>query len=135
MTRLQWEPNGEPLIPGDLDTWKQILDQKTDSKVIHDWGKRAARWNSPERSVGSDGRLFPHTDGNRTAPTVFGFECDSTADALAEEQLAPQTVLLMAKQFPEFSSWYLTFSEFPELNDASIALFLKTANTIDATSD
>jgi hypothetical protein len=48
--------------------------------------------------------------------------------------LAPQTVLLMAKNFLNFSSWYLIFTEFPQLNDASIGLFLNTANAIDATS-
>ena len=132
LTRVQWDPNGEPLVPGDLDAWKQILDQKTDSKVIHDLGKRAARWNSPEDLLEAmvDISRIPM----ETGPLQLYLDL-STLDSRRppDEQLAPQTVLLMAKQFPEFSSWYLTFSEFPELNDSSIALFLKTANAIDAT--
>src|SRR5215470_13300658 len=31
LTRLQWEPNGDPHVPGNIDTWKRILHQKTES--------------------------------------------------------------------------------------------------------
>jgi hypothetical protein len=134
LTRLQWEPNGEPLVPGDLDAWKRILDQKTDSnsKVAHDLGKRAARWHSPEDLL--EAMVEISRMPIETGPLQLYLEL-STLDRKrpSNEQLAPQTVLLMAKHFSEFSSWYLTFSEFPELNDSSIALFLKTADAVDAT--
>ncbi len=48
-TRLQWEPDGEPRIPGNLEVWKQILAEKSDSKVAHDWGRRARGWKRPEQ--------------------------------------------------------------------------------------
>src|SRR5260370_12053066 len=35
-TRVQWEQNGEPYVPGNLEIWKQILSQKIDSNTIHD---------------------------------------------------------------------------------------------------
>ena len=48
-TRLQWNPDGEPRIPGNLDVWKQILAEKYGSKVAHEWGKRARSWKRPEQ--------------------------------------------------------------------------------------
>ena len=136
LTRVQWDSSGEPIIPGNLDTWKQILsqDQKSESKVMRDWGKRAARWNSPEQLLEA---MFAFSRlPDETGPLQLYLalsELDSRRSS--QDQLAPQTVLLMAKQFPEFRSWYLIFTEFPELNDASIGLFLNTANAIDTNSN
>ncbi len=49
MTRLQWEPTGEPYVPGNLEVWKDILRQKSDSKTVRDWGKRASHFSHPEQ--------------------------------------------------------------------------------------
>jgi hypothetical protein len=42
------------------------------------------------------------------------------------------TVRLIAQKFPEYRSWYLAFSEFPELNDTSIIEFVKAADSVTA---
>ena len=44
-----------------------------------------------------------------------------------DNRLSPQTVLLLASRFADFSNQYLIFSEFPDLNDASITHFLNVA--------
>ena len=44
-----------------------------------------------------------------------------------EHRLAPATVRLLARKFEEFSDQYRIFSEFPELSDESIVLFLDVA--------
>jgi hypothetical protein len=49
--------------------------------------------------------------------------------------LSPQTVELTASKFSEFKDQYLIFSEFPELGDGSIALFLKTASALGKIPD
>ena len=48
-----------------------------------------------------------------------------------EHRLAPATVRLLARKFEEFSDQYRIFSEFPELNDASIVLFLDAAEALN----
>src|SRR5262249_25633408 len=53
----------------------------------------------------------------------------------AGRALSPQTVELLADKFSEFSDQYLIFSEFPALSDASIALFLNTASTLEKIPD
>ena len=42
-------PNGEPHVPGNLEVWKQIVRQKTDSKTIHDWNKHGHGLDHPEQ--------------------------------------------------------------------------------------
>ncbi len=51
------------------------------------------------------------------------------------KKLSPETVRLLADRFSEFSSWYLIFSEFPELSDASIARFVNVADAVDGISN
>ena len=48
-TRVEWDANGAPHIPGNLDVWKDALNDKSDSKLVHVWGKKAHSWNSPEQ--------------------------------------------------------------------------------------
>ena len=50
-TRLQWDADGQPLVPGGLPVWKEVLKQKTDYKLVRDWGKRADHWTRPEQLV------------------------------------------------------------------------------------
>ena len=37
------------IIPGGIDVWKQILAQKSDSKIVHDWAKKARGWKRPDQ--------------------------------------------------------------------------------------
>jgi hypothetical protein len=48
-----------------------------------------------------------------------------------EQRLQPETVRLLARKYADFSDQYRILSEFPELSDASITLFLDTAEALD----
>ena len=130
VTQLQWEPNGEPLVPGNLEVWKDILRQKSESRTVSMWGRR-------------NGHL---TDTDQLVQTMFAVSRAANADGplqiyLAisalesrrspEDRLAPATVRLLAQKFAEFSDQYRIFSEFQELSDASIILFLETAEALN----
>ena len=41
--RVDWEPNGEPVVPGGLQVWKEIFNEKTSYKVVHELGKARQR--------------------------------------------------------------------------------------------
>ena len=130
LTRLQWEPNGDPHVPGNLDVWKDILRQKTDSKIVREWGKRAGHLNHPEQLMETMFALARvETDTGPLQIYLMLSELDNRRSP--EHPLSPQTILLMAGKFPQFSNQYLVFSEFPELNDASIARFLSAVEGID----
>jgi hypothetical protein len=130
LTRLQWDPNGEPHVPGNLEVWKELLRQRTDSKVIRDWSRRAAHWNHSEQLVEAMFAISRvETDLGPLQIYLTLSELDSRRPP--ERRLSPQTVRALGTRFAQFSDQYLVFSEFPELNDASIDLFLNVADAVD----
>lgn len=126
LTRLRWQPDGSPYIPGSLAVWKDILTQDYSPKMIREWVKYAHGWDSPEQLL-------------MTLVACSGFQTDAgplqlylTLSAIdsaraPDARLDDGTVRLLAGKFPQFHSWYLAFSEFPALNDTSVTQFLKAA--------
>src|SRR5436853_2427346 len=51
-----------------------------------------------------------------------------------EDRLRPETVAMLASKFSECSDQYLVFSEFPDLDDASIAAFLQVVTGLNGIS-
>ncbi len=134
ITRLQWEPNGDPHIPGDLQAWRTILRQKTVADAAHSAGVETKGWKTPDgllEVMFALSRLY--IDGG--PPDAFLVLSEIDAKRPAGHRLSPSTVGLMASKFREFRDQYLIFSEFPELGDSSIAAFLATAQSIGKISD
>jgi len=130
VTRLRWEPDGDLYVPGNLDIWKKIFRQKTDSKIIRDWGRRAAHWDHPGQLLEA---LFAISrmpiDTSPLGSYLVLSELDGRRSP--ERRLRPETVALLADKFSEFSDQYLVFSEFPDLDDASIAAFLQVVTSLN----
>jgi hypothetical protein len=133
-TRLQVGPDGEPRIPGNLEAWKQILAQKSESKIAHDWGKRARGWKHPDQLLEGMAALS-RIDTDQGPLQIYLMLNEVDRRRAADRRLTPETTLLLATKFSQLSSWYLAFSEFPDLNDASITQFVKVADAIDAIHD
>jgi hypothetical protein len=128
-TRIDWESNGQPHMPGDLTVWKENLAQKSDYKLVHTWGKRARGWNDSEQlleAMVSISRLDSDTGPLQTYLTLS--EIDDRRPA--GRKLSPETARLLASHFQKIGTWYLLFSEFPELTDESIARFMNVAESI-----
>jgi hypothetical protein len=133
-TRMQWEANGEPHIPGDLAVWRDILLQKSDSKIVRDWVKRAKSWNRPEQLLDALTALSS-MDTDVGALQIYLTLCELDRGRQQGNKLSAETVHLLADKYARFNSWYLVFTEFPEVNDASIVRFVNIADTIDGTSN
>jgi len=131
VTRLRWEPNGDPYIPGNLEVWGKIFRQKTDFKVIRDWGRRSTHWDHPSQLLEA---LFAisriSTDNGPLQTYLMLSELDARRSP--GHRPSPQTVALLAGKFSEFSDQYLVFSEFPDLDDISIAAFLQVVTALNA---
>jgi hypothetical protein len=123
LTRLQWEPNGDPHVPGNLDVWKRILHQKSDSNIVRYWGRKAKAFDTPQQLLEA---MFALSRVQLEAGPLQAYLLTSDLDRerTPEHRLSPATVELMASKFSEFSDQYLIFSEFPTLDDSSIATFL-----------
>jgi hypothetical protein len=130
VTRQQWEADGQPHVPGGVAVWKEILRQKSDSKIVRDWGKRANRLTTPEQLLQA---MFALTRATTDSGPLQAYLMLSELDMRRSEQhrLAPETVKLLARKFELFSDQYRIFAEFPELTDASMTLFLDVANSVD----
>jgi hypothetical protein len=132
--RLQLDPSGQPHVPGNLDVWKQILGQKTESKVVRELGKRANRWSSPDDMVEGLFALSRADSGSGPLEIYFALSAIDRKRA-PDERLSPQTALLLARDFFEYGDQYRIFSEFYGLNDTSIAGFLNVAAHLSRISD
>ena len=130
-TRLRLESNGEPLVPGDLEVWHDILRQGHNSNSLSKREMQTSSLTGPDRLVQA---LFARSrDVTESGPLQIYMaisELDSRRPP--EHRLAPETVSLLARKFEEFSDQYRIFSEFPELSDESIALFLDTAHRLNS---
>jgi hypothetical protein len=132
-TRVQWEPNGEPYIPGNLEIWKQILRQKTDSKTIREWGKHHSL-DHPEQLL--DAMVaFSRVVTDVGPLQIYLTMCELDSGRPPAKRLSPQTVSLLASQFSQFNNWYLVFAEFPDLSDESATNFVTVADSIDRISN
>jgi hypothetical protein len=133
-TRIQWEPNGEPHVPGDLAVWKEILLEKNDSKIVRDWVKRAHSWNRPEQLLDAMTALSS-LDTDIGPLQIYLTLSEIDRGRQQGSQLSGEAVRLLANNFSRFNSWYLVFTEFPNLNDVAIARFVNIAGAIDGTSN
>ena len=75
VTRLQLDSSGQPTVPGNLEVWEQILQQKTDSKVVRQWAKQSSHWKESRPIGGSHVRLLPAEFGGRAAVDLPDAEC------------------------------------------------------------
>ena len=134
ITRQQWDPNGEAHVPGGLQVWKEILRQKSDSKLVREWGKRANRLTSPDQLLQTMVALSrANTDFGPLQIYLVASEIDMRRPT--SRPLTPEAVKLLSRKFELFSDQYRVFAEFPELTDASLTLFLDVADGVDHISN
>ncbi len=133
-TRVEWTPDGQPYVPGGLNVWKEILAQKSDSKLVRTFAKRSRDWSSPEQLLEAMAALSRvDTDTGPLQSYLTLSEIDSRR--LADHRLSPETVRLLATRYQRFGPWYMLFSEFPELNDESITRFISVAESFGGISN
>ena len=134
VTRLRVDSSGRVRIPGNLETWEQILRQKSDSKVVRQWARRANHWKDPDQLVEA---LFACSRVESEDGPLKIFLALNAIDSARPEarRLSPETVLLLGQKFSRYGNQYLIFSEFEGLNDDSIGRFLATADAIDRISN
>ena len=134
VTRVRWEPNGDPHVPGNLDAWRKIFRQKYDSNMLHDSGKRSDHLDTPGQLLET---MFGISRVRTDAGPLQAYLLLSEMDARRPQghRLSPETVTLLAAKFADLSDQYLIFSEFPDLSDASITGFLSTAASLGKISN
>jgi hypothetical protein len=134
VTRLKWDGNGEPYVPGNLQAWNEILRQKGDSKVIRHRGKRFVGWRTPDQLAEA---MFAFSRLGTEGGPLQAYLCLSELDHRRPpgRRLSNQTVLLLAERYADFGDQYMMFSEFPDLSDNSIARYMTAAELLTKIPD
>ena len=134
VTRLQFDSTGQPSVPGNLEVWGQIVQQKSDSKVVRQWAKHSRGWKSPDQLVEAMFAFSRQSSEDGPLPIYLMLSAIDGARPV-DQRLSPQTVRLLGEKFGRYGHQYLIFSEFEGLNDASITRFLGVVDAIDRTSN
>ncbi len=114
VTRLQLDPSGQATVPGNLEVWDQILRQKTDSKLVHQWAKHSSHWKDTDQLVEA---LFAFSRQSSDDGPLRIYLMLSAIDSArpAGQRMSPETVRLLAQKFSRYGNQYLIFSEFQGL--------------------
>ncbi len=134
MTRLQLDSAGQPIVPGNLEVWQQIIHKKSDSKIVRQWAKRASHWKNPDQLLEAMFAFSRQTSDDGPLP-IYLMLSAIDGGRPAGQHLSPETVLLLADKFPRYGSQYLIFSEFQGLDDAAITHFLGVVDGLDRISN
>jgi hypothetical protein len=132
VTRMQWDANGDPYIPGSLQAWGEILRQDSNFKVVRHSGKHAP--GGPDQlaeAMFTFSRL--ETDSGPLQAYLYLSELDHRRGP--SRRLNDAAVTLLAKRYPDFADQYLIFSEFPDLTDESITRFISIADALTKIPD
>ena len=130
VNRLQWDSEGNPVIPGDVELWKAVLTQKHESSVEHDLRKRAARWTRPDQVLDAMFALS-RLEQEHGPLQMFLLFSELNAQRSPDHPLSTETFRILAKHFDEYSDQFLIFSEFPQLDDSSVKTFVEAAEGIN----
>src|SRR5207248_2474719 len=134
VSRLQLGDDGQPCIPGNLDVWKQIFRHGTGFSIPKEWASRAGGWKEADQLVeGLFGVSRIETEDAPLQAYLAINEVDRGRSA--EQRLTPQSVRQLAEKYPLLGHQYPLFSEFHDLNNASISRFLSVAENIDRIRD
>ena len=132
-TRLRWTSSGEPVIPGDATDWRASFEGQKDSKTLHDIGKHLGDWTSEQLLDRLVAATNVETD---SGPLQLYLTLSAIDRGRAQgQEMSAETIHQLTSNFEQFKDWYQLFGEFPELNDASIANFVDTANHVNGVSN
>lgn len=133
-TRLPLDESGEPIVPGGVAAWSDAFHRKSDSKVERDLARKAARWKSPDQFIEA---MFALARFNATDGPLETYETLSEVDRnrTGADRLNAETTRFMIAHYSKLHDQYGTFAEFSGLDNASIALFVKETEKIDAIRD
>lgn len=129
-TRLHFDNNGGPLVPGNLEAWKDVLLLGQNFHLVRKSGKQTTSFTNPEQLVQV---MFTLSKMNTDTGPLQAYMAISELDTRRspEHRLSPETVRLLAGKFEAFSDQYRIFSEFPQLTDESITQFLDVIQALN----
>jgi hypothetical protein len=130
-TRLPLDKNGEAVVPGGLAAWHDAFRRKQDSGAARDLAKKAAQAKTTDQFIEG---MFALARLNVSGGPLEMYERLSEVDRTraGDDRLSTETTRLLIAHYWKLGDQYETFAEFPSLDNASIALFIKATEKIDS---
>lgn len=134
MDGLMWQPNGDFYIPGGLALWRDILSWNASPKMVQDWVQTAHSWDNPEQLLLS--LIACTVTDTDVGPSQIYLTLAAIDRARGPQaHLSEATARLLASRYTQYHSWYLIFSEFPQLDDSAVARFVESADAVSHISN
>ena len=133
-SRLRLGANSVPAVPGNIEVWKEIFRRRSDMRLVREWARKTNGWNKPDDLLEA---LFALSkEHSQESPLqIYLTLTEMDRRRPADRKLSPATVRLLAERYSRFRDQFAYFSEFAELDDASITRFFSTADAMDAIRD
>ena len=129
-TRLQWDADGEPVLPGNLAVWQDVFAR---GQGLH----RTRNWTRSYRGAeGAEGYLetlvaYSSTSAPDGPTQVYMVLSAIDSGRPSDRRLSGDTARLLASKYVNLSDWYPIFVEFPALDDTSITNFIDATARMD----
>ncbi len=129
VSQTEWTPEDEPLVPGGIEIWREVLSHWKDAPhPVKDLQKRNIK--TPDDLL--EGMFSLSRENVDDGPLQAYLALSQLSSRRSHGHgLGSEAVRSMCLRFSDFSDQYRIFSEFPELGDSSILLFLKVADHLD----
>jgi len=133
LTRLQWQADGQPLIPGTVKIWQEAFARHARVFGYREWVRRTRSIETPEKFLEA---MAAASNLVTEAGPAQSYLMVSTIDTRRGpgRALSDATVRTLVSRFTDYQDWYLTFADFPELDDSAIAEFIQTADHVNGIS-
>ncbi|HLI03098.1 MAG TPA: hypothetical protein VKU93_02400 [Terracidiphilus sp.] len=130
LSRISWEADGQPMVPGSLKVWQDVFAKQARTYGYREWVRWAHEVQTPEKFLEA---LVAATNMATETGPVQMYLMISAIDRQrgAGHRMSEDTVRQIAERYGEFQNWYLIFSDFPQLDDSCIHLFVNTADHIN----
>src|SRR5579862_4151761 len=131
-TRLRVDGTGRPMIPGNIEVWKNLFITHPHGKYDGKLTKSAAGWKDPDDVLEA---LFALCRKSVENEPLKIFMALSDIDRLRARPLEPATVDRLAHEYHVFGQQYATFNDAPSVADKTIIQFLDVAENISHMKD
>jgi hypothetical protein len=130
--RLRLDANGQPHIPGSIETWKNLFINHPHGKYDAKLTKAAPGWKDPDDVLEA---LFGLSRKSVENEPLKIFMALSDLDRNRARPLDAATVDRLARSWKDYGAQYAIFNDAPALKDATIVAFLDTAIAIEKMKD
>lgn len=134
LTRVQWDENGKPHVPGNPALWQDILTKQDRINHVHPGAGYTRGTGDPDRLLDAMA-AYANVSTDNGPTQIYLMLSAIDAGRGPDLRLPDATEHMLADKFAHLKVWYPIFVEFPALNDTSIAQFLSTVDRVNGISN